>query len=468
MLGRRQRNQAHRTRAGFRRAGVVAGAAALSLALTVSGCAGFGDLGNKPGVTTITFASVNNPQMQDLATLLPEFEKTHPDIKVNVIMMEENDLRNATTKDVATRGGQYDVMTVGAYEVPMWGRNGWLTDLTAKANADPSYDVNDFFTPVRQSVSYDNKMYAAPFYGESSFLMYRKDLFQQAGLTMPAHPTWQQVAQLAAKLKDPAKDRAGICLRGKPGWGEQFAPLTTVVNTFGGQWYNMSWDAQVNKPGFSNAVNFYVNTIKQSGERDPASFGFTECLNLFQQGRAAMWYDATSAAGTLETKGSPVAGKVGYVSAPVVKTKQSGWLWTWNLAINSLSKHQQADWEFVKWASSKQYEQLVGQRLGWARVPPGTRQSLYADPRYQRASSAFGPLTAQTLRSVDPTHPGVDPQPWTGIQFVGIPEFQDVGNQTSQQIANTFSGSESVTDALNKGQHIAQIAGDTQKREAGK
>ncbi|HEY9292554.1 MAG TPA: sugar ABC transporter substrate-binding protein [Microlunatus sp.] len=461
------RGSSHNRRSKRSRAGLTALVATLFLALTVSGCAGFGNLGNKPGVTTITLASVNNPQMQDLAQLLPEFTKDHPDIKVNVIMMEENDLRNATTKDVATKGGQYDVMTVGNYEVPIWGQNKWLANLTDLAGSDSGYDVQDFFPPVRESVSYDNRMYAMPFYGESSFLMYRKDLFEKAGLTMPAHPTWQQVAELASKIKKPEDDQAGICLRGKPGWGEMFAPLTTVVNTFGGQWYNMNWDAQVDKPGFTDAVQFYVDTIEKSGERDPASFGFTECLNLFQQGRAAMWYDATSAAGTLEAKGSPVAGKVGYVAAPVNKTESSGWLWSWNLGINAESQHQQAAWEFVKWATSKQYEDLVGQQLGWTRVPPGTRQSLYQNPQYQQASSAFADITAETMRTVNPKQPGLEPQPWTGIQFVGIPEFQDVGNQTSQEIANSLAGRQTVSQALEKGQKIAQIAGDTQKKEAG-
>jgi sorbitol/mannitol transport system substrate-binding protein len=223
----------------------------------------------------------------------------------------------------------------------------------------------------------------------------------------------------------------------------------------------------VDKPGFTDGVQFYVNTIEKSGERDPASFGFTECLNLFQQGRAAMWYDATSAAGTLEASGSPVAGKVGYVSAPVDKTKESGWLWTWNLGINAESQHQQAAWEFVKWATSKQYEHLVGSKYGWARVPPGTRQSLYQLPEYQKASSAFADLTAETMTKVNPKRPGLHPQPWTGIQFVGIPEFQDVGNQTSQEIANALAGRQTVADALQSGQKIAQIAGDVQKREAG-
>ena len=147
----------------------------------MSGCAGFGNLGNEPGVTTVTLASVNNPQMQDMAQLLPEFYKEHPDIKINMIFMEENDLRNAATKDVATKGGQYDIMTVGAYEVPIWGQNRWLDDLTDLAAEDPAYDVDDLFKPVRDGVSYDDRLYAVPFYGESSFLMYRKDLFEQAG-----------------------------------------------------------------------------------------------------------------------------------------------------------------------------------------------------------------------------------------------------------------------------------------------
>ena len=328
-----------------RRLGIVGMGVSLTLAL--SSCAGFGNLGTEPGVTTVTLATVNNPQMQDMAQLLPEFNKLHPDIKINMIFMEENDLRNAATKDVATQGGQYDIMTVGAYEVPIWAQNRWLVDLTDKAAQDPAYDVDDFFQPVRDGVSLENRLYAVPFYGESSFLMYRKDLFEQAGLTMPERPTWEQVAQFAQKLKDPAADRAGICLRGKPGWGEMFAPLTTMVNTFGGQWYDMNWNAQVNQPGFTNAVQFYLDTLAAGGEADPVSFGFTECLNLFSQDRAAMWYDATSAAGSVESSDSKVAGKVGYVRAPIKETENSGWLWSWNLGINAESDSPELALQFL-------------------------------------------------------------------------------------------------------------------------
>ncbi|HET9872588.1 MAG TPA: sugar ABC transporter substrate-binding protein [Propionibacteriaceae bacterium] len=449
------------TRTKQRRLGAVG--LITGFALAVSGCAGFGNLGNDPGVTTLTLASVNNPQMQDMSQLLGEFNKQHPDIKINLIMMEENDLRNAATKDVATQGGQYDIMTVGAYEVPIWGENQWLTDLTDLAAKDPSYDVDDFFQPVRDGVSFNNRLYAVPFYGESSFLMYRKDLFEQAGLTMPERPTWQQVAEFAAKLKDPSKDRAGICLRAKPGWGEMFAPLTTVVNTFGGQWYDTNWNAQVDQPGFRKAVEFYLDTLAKSGESDPASFGFTECLNLFSQDRAAMWYDATSAAGSVESDQSKVAGKVGYVRAPVAETKDSGWLWSWNLGINAESEHKEAAWEFLKWATSKEYVKLVGTELGWEKAPPGTRKSTYQLPEYKEAGGDFAPLTAQIMSEVDPKQPGVKPQPWVGIQYVTIPEFQDVGNQTSQAVVDAIAGRSTIEEALDEGQKIAQRAGENQK-----
>jgi sorbitol/mannitol transport system substrate-binding protein len=449
----------------MRRRRLAAAGLAASIPLTVTGCAGFGNLGTDPGVTTITLATVNNPQMQDMAQLLPEFNRLQPSIKINMIFMEENDLRNAATKDVATQGGQYDVMTVGAYEVPIWGENRWLVDLTELAAEDEAYDVDDFFQPVRDGVSFDGRLYAVPFYGESSFLMYRTDLFEQAGITMPERPTWEQIAQYATELDDPSQNQTGICLRGKPGWGEMFAPLTTVVNTFGGQWYNMDWKAQVDQPGFTDAVQFYIDLLDAAGQGDPVSFGFTECLNLFSQGRAAMWYDATSAAGSVEDpNNSKVAGQVGYVRAPVMETTDSGWLWSWNLGINAESDNKQEAWEFLKWATSKEYAELVGSELGWSRTPPGTRESTYQIPEYIEAGGEFAPLTAQIMSEVDPKHPGVDPQPWVGIQFVTIPEFQDVGNQVSQLIADSIAGRRPLNLTLEQGQKIAQRAGDNQTK----
>lgn len=442
------------------RLATLATVAATTIVLT--GCSGFGGAPEAEGDVTLTLATVNNPQMKDMEELKGAFEEDNPGISVNFVQMEEGDLRAAVTADVASGAGQYDVVTVGAYEVPQWGALGWLTDLTDDLQGDAEYDADDILEPVREALSVDGRQYAVPFYGESSILMYNKEMFDAAGLTMPNEPTWQEVAEFARTLDSP--ETAGICLRGKPGWGDLFAPLTTVVQTFGGTWYDENWDAQVNSPEFVEAVNFYVDLLRDAGEADPVSASFTECLNLLSEGKVAMWYDASVAASILEDpQSSQVAGKMGYAHAPTYKTDESGWLWSWNLAIPSTTKNVEAATTFVKWATSKEYQRLVGETLGWTRVPPGARNSTYEIPEYKEAAQAFAPITLEVMNSVDPVQPGVNPQPWVGIQYVTIPEFQDVGNQVAQLVADAIAGRTSVEDALDRGQQIAQVAGDKQK-----
>lgn len=441
------------------RRGVAAVAAFLALGL-LAACGGAGGGGGgggaAGGTTTVTVATVANPQMQDIEKLTGEFEKKYPNIKIKYVILPENELRDRVTQDVATKGGQYDVVTIGTYEAPIWAKNGWVTKLDTYAGQG-SYDVGDLIAPVKDALSYQGGLYAVPFYGESSFLMYRKDLFAQAGLTMPDQPTWQQVADFAKKLNDPAKNMAGICLRGLPGWGEVLAPLDTVILTFGGRWYDEQWNAKLTDPATVQAVKFYVDLVRSAGEPGAPNAGFSECLTAFGQGNAAMWYDATSAAGSLEDpKVSKVAGKVGYVKAPVVQTKNSGWLWAWSLAMPETSKRKDAAWTYMSWATSKEYIKLVGQQLGWARVPPGSRMSTYQLPEYQQAAQAFAQQTLTSMEAVNVKQPGVYPQPWTGVQYVGIPEFQDLGTKVSQEISAAIAGRQSVDEAMAKAQQLAE------------
>ena len=445
---------------------LIAGATAGVLVL--SGCSGAGSTsgGGSSDDKTITALMVGNPQMEDIAKLTADNFTKQTGITVKFTILPENELRDKVTQDVANQGGQYDVATVGAYEVPIWAKNGWLHELSTQASADAAYDSADLIKPMVQSLSgEDGKMYAAPFYGESSFLMYNKDMFKAKGLTMPEHPTWAQVADFAAKLDDKGKGVAGICLRGLPGWGEMFAPLTTVVNTYGGTWFEKDWTPKVNAPEFKAATNFYVNLIKQHGESGAPQAGFTECLNTFGQGKAAMWYDATSAAGTLEDpNSSKVAGKVGYAYAPVDKTEYSGWLWTWAWAMPKTTKKADAAWKFISWATSKDYEQLVGKNLGWSRVPSGKRTSTYSIPEYKSSASAFADVTLGSIEHANPQNPGLQPRPALGVQFVGIPEFADLGTKVSQEVSAALTGSKSVDDALNDGQKIAEDVAKNSKK----
>jgi polyol transport system substrate-binding protein len=427
-------------------------------ALALGGCTWAG-AGGGTGEGSVTVAIVANPQMRDIEKFTGEFEREHPGIKIHYVTLPENEARARITQDVATKAGQFDVVMIGTYEAPIWGRNGWLTSLNDYVANDHAYDVNDLMPAVRKGLSADGKLYAVPFYGESSFLMYRKDLFKQAGLRMPAHPTWTQVAEFARKLKTP--DRAGICLRGLPGWGEQLAPLDTVINTFGGRWYDNDWNAQLTSAATARAVKFYLDLVKEAGEPGAPNAGFSECLTAYTQGHAAMWYDATVAAGSLEDpKVSNVVGKNGYVAAPVMDTKWSGWLWAWSLAIPTTAKDPDAAWTFVSWATSKQYIRTVGERLGWTRVPPGSRLSTYQIPQYVQASSGAAQVTLDALKTIDPNKATKDPVPYTGIQYVQIPEFQDLGTKVSQQFAAVLAGHESVEDALKTAQDEAEAVAE--------
>ncbi len=432
----------------------LAATAALTLALTACGAGGSG--GGSGDAKSINVLMVGNPQMVDIEKLTKDSFTKDTGINVNFTILPENELRDKVTQDIATKAGQYDVATIGAYEVPIWAKNDWLTPLDEYADTE-GFNKDDFLEPIVESLSSDGTMFAMPFYGESSFLMYRKDVMAKKKLTMPDNPTWAEVADIAAKVDGAEPGMKGICLRGLPGWGEQGAVLTTVVNTFGGTWFTKDWQAEVNAQPFSDAVNFYVDLVKKHGEPGAAQAGFTECLNAMSQGKVAMWYDATSAAGSLEDPSvSKVAGKVGYVAAPVKETDSSGWLWAWAWAMPKTTTKADSAAKFMTWASSSDYEKLVGEKLGWARVPAGKRQSTYEIPEYKKAAAAFGPQTLSAIEAADPTNPGVQPRPTVGVQFVAIPEFQDLGTKVTQNIAAAIAGRGTVKDALDNGQKLAE------------
>jgi sorbitol/mannitol transport system substrate-binding protein len=447
--------------AGVIAAGCGGGGGSGSSSSSASGTPASG--GGKGG--TINVAIVDNPQMKDIAALTPSLFTAKSGIKVKYTVLDEGTLREVTTRDVAAGGKQFDVTMIGMYEAPQFGKSGNLVDLTPQAKADAAYDYNDLIPAVRNGLSADGKLYASPFYGESSFLMYRKDVLKAAGLTMPKHPTWPQVAQIAQKVNKP--NMAGICLRGKPGWGDLGASLTTVLNTFGATWWSAKPDgsidkAQITQPPFKQALQFYVNLVKGAGEKDAANSSFNECLSQYKDGKVAMWYDATVAAGLLEASDSPVKGKNGYVSAPVFKTPQSGWLWSWALAIPKTSSKEDLAWKYISFATGPKYIKEAGSKIsgGWAAIPPGTRKSTYSIPQYKKAASSFAEPTLTAMTAAPINNPGTSKRPGLpGVQYVGVPQFQDVGNQCTQQFSAVIAGRTGIDAALKNCQDIASQAG---------
>jgi sorbitol/mannitol transport system substrate-binding protein len=404
---------------------------------------------------TVTIAVVNNPDQIELKKLSSKFEQSNPDIKLNWVIVEENILRQRVTTDVSQGSGQFDLVFVGLYDTPIFAKRGWLRPME---NLPADYDLEDVFKSVRDGLSYEGKLYALPFYGESSMLMYRKDLFEAKGLKMPDQPKYEDIVKFADALTDKAKGVYGITLRGQPGWGENMAYVDTLLNTFGATWFDEKWHPTIDSPEWKKAVSFYIDLLKKDGPPGATSNGFNENLTLMTSGKAAMWIDATVAGGFLENaKQSEVAGKMGYAPAPIEATPNgSHWLWSWAFAIPKAAKQPEAALKFAVWATSKEYIKIKAEDGGWASVPPGTRKSTYDNPEYQKAP--FAATTLQAMQTADPTNPCIKKVPYTGVQFVAIPEFQSIGTVVGQNIAGALAGKMSVDQALKNSQTSTERA----------
>ena len=401
----------------------------------------------------LVIATVNNGHMIEMQKHTKDFESANPGITLKWVTLEEGVLRQRVTTDIATKGGQFDVMTIGLYEAPIWSKKGWLLPIAT----DAAYDVDDLLPAIRSGLSLDGKLYAAPFYGESSMTMYREDLVKAKGLTMPANPTWAQMADIVSKIHDPAKGVYGLCLRGKPGWGDNMAFLTTMVNTHGGQWFDMAWKPQIDTKPWHDAINLYVDLMKKYGPPGASANSFNENLALFNEGKCGVWIDATIAASFVsDPKQSKVADKVAFVQAPTAVTpKGSNWLWSWNLAIPASSKNPAAAQKFITWATSKDYIKLIAKADGWHAVPTGTRKSTYANAEFQKVAK-FATEEKKAIDSANPNDSTLPKSPYVGVQYAAIPEFQAIGLAVGQQMSAALSGKVSVDAALKTSQTAAE------------
>lgn len=408
--------------------------------------------GSATWAADLVIATVNNGHMIEMQKHTKVFEQANPDIKVKWVTLEEGVLRQRVTTDIATRGGQFDVMTIGLYEAPIWARKGWLKPIATPA----SYAVDDLLPAIRNGLSHEGKLYAAPFYGESSMTMYRADLVKEKGLTMPPNPTWAQMSDIVAKLHDPARGVYGLCLRGKPGWGDNMALLTTMVNTHGGQWFDMAWKPQLDTKPWRDAIGLYVDLMKKYGPPGASSNSFNENLALFNEGRCGVWIDATIAASFVsDPKQSKVADKVAFAQAPTAVTpKGANWLWSWNLAIPASSKQAEAAQKFITWATSTEYVNLVAKEAGWHAVPTGTRKSTYENPEFRKVAH-FAVEEQKAMATANANDSTLPKSPYTGVQYAAIPEFQAIGIAVGQQMSAALAGKVTVDQALKTAQAAA-------------
>ncbi len=404
---------------------------------------------------TLTVATVNNGDMIRMQKLAADFRRQHPQIELNWVTLEENLLRQRVTIDVALQSGQYDVVTVGNYEVPIWAQHGWLMPLE---DLGADFDREDLMPAIAESLSYQGTLYAAPFYAESAITMYRTDLFEQAGLSMPEKPTWGFIREAVERITDHDKGIYGICLRGKAGWGENMAFVSSLVHSWGGRWFDMQWRPQLQSDSWREAVGFYVDLLRNYGPPGASTNGFNENLALFQAGRCGIWIDASVAASFVtDPRQSTVADQVGFALFPSRGDLRNhgNWLWAWSFVIPAASTNVEAARTFVAWATGRHYAQLAARESGWANVPPGTRQSLYASREYREAAP-FAGIVLEAIDVADTHSPAAQQVPYVGGNFVSIAPYQGIGTVVGQQLSAAVAGQASADQALAVSQHIAE------------
>ncbi len=412
-------------------------------------------IATQAAAVTLTIATVNNGDMIRMQRLAGDFRRQHPDIELQWVTLEENLLRQRVTIDVATQSGQYDVVTVGNYEVPIWAAQGWLVPLD---DLGEDFAGDDLLPAIGESLSYEDKLYAAPFYAESALTVYRTDLFEKAGISMPDNPTWSFIRSAAEKLTDRESGTYGLCLRGKAGWGENMALVSTLVHSWGGRWFDMKWRPQLDSRQWQDAVSFYVDLLRNYGPPGASTNGFNENLALFQAGKCGIWIDASVAASFVtDPRQSTVADRVGFALFPTHGKLQNhgNWLWAWSFVVPAASTHVAAAKIFIEWATGQAYMRLAAAESGWAGVPPGTRQSLYASREYRQAAP-FADIVLRSIQAADTHQPAVQPVPYVGGNFVSIAPYQGIGTVVGQQLSAAVAGQIPAREALAKAQYIAE------------
>ena len=448
---------------------------------------------------TIRVWVYDNTVAQNLIRLTPEFFTDLGGPEVEFLFYEDYKPDSDLTASFVVRAQETldfgdDVVMIGGFYGSLFGANGWLRLFHREVETifGPPFEgvfrddeVADLIPSVRESLSADGDLFALPIQADGSLLMFNREILRNAGVELSENPTWNEVETAAAAVH--TNDIAGICIRTAPGSVDNrsaldpshssinergsdglIEPLTSMVNAFGGTWWEANEDgtpgeARINQPdsGFRQATEFYATLVQEFGPDEP-NLGFDECFEHFANGQVAMWFDSTVAPNLLndlDATVSPNAGNFGAVASPIGPTGiRSDWLNTSALAVPTISANPAASAEFVRWASSEEYARLLVEDLGW-QAAPTTRLSTLANPEYQQATTPWGQVVSDAITNADPNNPGTTPRPGLGgIQYVGFPQFRSVGNDCSVEFASAIAGEITVNDALDNCQAIAAIA----------
>ncbi|MFZ5816423.1 MAG: ABC transporter substrate-binding protein [Bacillota bacterium] len=330
---------------------------------------------------TIRFLAAQHPWTDTIKKEIPAFEAA-TGMKVNMEAIAENQLTQKLTVELTSGAGTVDVFAQRPLqEAKLFAKNGWYADLNTfikdpkKTPAD--YDINDFFKGPMEVETVGGKLVGIPLVTEQQIIYYRKDLFEQKGVKVPTNMAELEAA--AKALHDPDKGIVGIVMRGQG--NPAVTQFSSFLYSFGGEFIKDGKFA-VDSPEAIEAFTFYGNLLGKYGPQGVLNMSWPQAAGIFAQGKAAMWLDANSLyLNVTDPAKSQVGDKVGFAMFPAGKKGSLPYSVTsWGLSIAASSKNQDAAWEFVKWATSKEMT-IKTQSAG----NPSARASAWNSPEGTKA-----------------------------------------------------------------------------------
>ena len=306
---------------------------------------------------TIYMAMISVPGIPQALSHLGEFER-ETGIKVNIEMLPEKTLREKTTADLAFGTGIYDGIMYGLMYVTPYAEGKMLMPLDQFIkNEDPAYlkriKIDDYIKRALDVNSYGGSLYGLPFYAESTFLFYRKDLFAEAGLTEPrsVKDIWNAAEKLTKK-----PNLYGIVMRGLRGGGLNVYTWTGWLWGYGGKFFDKNMKPVLDSTEVIASVKSYAGILKKYGPPGVAGFDWSAVRTYATEGRAAMFYDATPFVSMVDAPSSKTKGKWNVVVPNKIKGPTglpfAPSIYTWSFGISSHASEPWAAWKFISWITS--------------------------------------------------------------------------------------------------------------------
>jgi len=396
--------------------------------------------------TTLHLLLNQHPYQQALVGELDKFTEL-TGIKTEYDVVPEQNYFDKVTIDLsAGDSSTYDVFMTGAYMIWQYAPAGWMEPLEPYINdptkTNPEYDFEDIFADLRNSEMWnlvpgrDNlgqgSQYAIPWGFETNALMYRKDLLEAAGLSVPK--SLDELVVAAKTLKDANPDMAGVVVRGSLNWATIHPGFMTMYASYGCEDYDAEMRPQMNSACAVEVTDKWAQMVRESGPEAWTTYTWYQAGSDFGAGKAAMLFDADILGYFQNQPGTApegVLGNIAWAPGPLgpdgtLKTN----IWIWSLAMNAGSKNKDAAWYFLQWATGKDF--LTTAAVDYTFVNP-VRQSIWENPDFlAKFDTQTGYLeTFQTIMAGD-----------AKIQFTPQPLFFETTTEWAQALQDIYAGAD--------------------------